>query len=237
MKKELVSFIAQHIEMDPPVDGFTYSKLENVCAFTGVPIPLGDPVCLLSSVIKPATANLADTFRSASDFVVPEVAACFGESRLLRGNLLITDDGICAPMVSATSAAKAGRPTWCEIFQNLPQNEKAVFILTDESKRRLWLDACVTKVSETLSIFLNCDDISNRIRVHQQTLLDALTIVLDCLSHGFSKQAIRTSLYTHRLGLTAAGLAKTQSLEIACEAYRTTLEFRVATFIGTLKNV
>lgn len=233
MKKALITFIAQHLDNDLKTKPATQ---DHVCAFTGTHIPAGAGIVRLKSVIKPATANLADTFRYASDLVLPEVAVCFGESRLLRGNLYITEQGITAPMVSGKSAKKANRPTWTEIFQNQLNGNPAIFILTDETKRRLWIDACVTETKNTLRVFLNEGNISNRLTLEKNVLLDALEVVLECLHAGFSKQAIKTSLYSHKVGLSTVGLQKTKHLEIACNAYRTTPEFRVATFIGTIEE-
>ena len=232
MKKALVTFIAQHLDNDLKTETATQGK---ICAFTGVNIPDGKRAVTLKSVIKPATANLADTFRYPSNLVLPEVAACFNASRLLRGNLYITEQGIVAPMVSGKSAKNAGRPTWCEIFQNHLYGNPAMFVLTDETKRRLWIDGCVTDAKDRLRVFLNEGNISNLLTLQKHMLLDALEVVLECLEHGFSKQAIKTSLYSHKQGITRAGLQKTRQLEISCSAYRTTLEFRVATFIGTIE--
>ena len=230
---KIVPFIAQHIDAELKTQQNT---ADTCCAFTGEPIVSGANAVVLKSVIKPATANLADTFRYPSNFVLPEVAACFGESRLLRGNLHITQQGIFAPMVSGKSAKNAGRPAWTEIFQNHLDGKPAVFILTDETKRRLWIDGCVTDTKDRLRVFLNEGNISNLLTLRKNVLLDALEVVLECLHAGFSKQAIKTSLYSHKQGLSRSGLQKTKQLEISCNAYRTTPEFRVATFIGTIEE-
>ena len=88
MKKQLVQFIAQHIHTGVETKNVT---ADTCCAFTGVSIRAGTEATPLKSVIKPATANLADTFRYPSDVVCIETAKCFAESRLLRGNLYITE--------------------------------------------------------------------------------------------------------------------------------------------------
>lgn len=232
MKKALVTFIAQQLDND--INTATATQ-DTVCAFTGASLSPSEPTVALTSVIKPATANLSDTFRYPSNFVLPEVAACFRESRLLRGNLYITQQGIVAPMVSGKSAKKAGRPTWTEIFQNQLEGSPAIFILTDETKRRLWIDACVTDTKDTLRVFLNEGNISNLLTLEKNVLRESLEIVLECLNAGFSKQAIKTSLYSHKPGISAVGLQKTKHLERFCDTYRTTPEFRVATFIGTIE--
>lgn len=84
MKTALVEFIAKHIDTDIETKRIT---ADTCCAFTGAPLASGTEAIPLKTVIKPATANLADTFRFNSDVVTVETAKCFAESRLLRGNI------------------------------------------------------------------------------------------------------------------------------------------------------
>ena len=67
--KNIVNFLSPHVA---PVPTVTVPP-ETRCAFKGVPLQ-GSGV-LLKSVVKPATADIADTFKYPSDFISPEVAA------------------------------------------------------------------------------------------------------------------------------------------------------------------
>ena len=231
MRKQLVHFIAQHL--DPVADVVGIHTPNTVCAFSGEPITEG---VKLAKVIKPATSNLADTFRYASEFVSVATAKCFAASRELRGNLFITDTGIEKPMISAKSAAKANRRAWRDLITDYLDNPTpAVLILTDESKRRLWIDAAVSE-GNPLQMFVNNTEISRTLKLDAEMLITALKRVQDCLQAGFSKQAIRTSLFTHRDGTLKIGLIETRLKENIFVQLRKHTEFSVATMIGSIDN-
>lgn len=229
MKDMLVDHIAAHLS--PSVSIEATSK-DTVCAFSGAPLVAGTDATRLKAIIKPATADLADTFKYQSEFVSVNVAKCFTENRLLRGNLYISENGIIAPMVSLKSAREKGRPTWCDVFFDMLE-PPCILILTDESKRRLWPNARVTTSGTWLQIFLNEGDICYNLYVDKEKTLGAMKTVIACLKHGFTKQAIRTSLYSQSKKIIETGLERTRALEVRCATFRGTPEFRIATFIGT----
>lgn len=231
MRKQLVHFIAQHL--DSVADVVDIHTPNTVCAFSGEPITEG---VKLTKVIKPATANLADTFRFPSEFVSVATAKCFAASRELRGNLFITETGIEKPMISAKSAQKANRRAWRDLIVNYLDNPMpAVLILTDESKRRLWIDAVVSE-GKPIQIFVNNAEMSRNLKLDAETLATALECVQDCLIDGFSKQAIRTSLFTHRDSMMKIGLMETRLKENICVPLRKYTEFSVATMIGSIND-
>ena len=112
MKKQLTAFIAEHL--NETVDAQAVPA-GTCCAFSGEPLTKG---IKLSEVIKPATSNIADTFKVPSGFVSVPVAQCFQASRKLRGNLFVDAKGIQHPMISAKSAKAKNRPVWRDLIRN-----------------------------------------------------------------------------------------------------------------------
>lgn len=189
----------------------------------------------MKKVVKPATADIADTFRYASDVVCPEVAQLFKDNRRLRGSLFITEQGIEAPLISAETAKKTGRRTWLEVFNTELTGQRAVFILTDESKRRLWHKACVTETDTSLMIFLNADNVSCQLALDVSVLAECITLVQETLAIGYSKTAIRSSLFTAVKASQTNGMVSTKKRERRLSFFRLKhiREFQVATFIGS----
>ena len=233
MKKELTHFIAKHI--DEQVDAQTLPTA-TCCAFTGEKITQGVP---LKKVIKSATANLADTFKVASDFVSIETARCFKAQRTLRGNLFIDEGTIVAPMVSAKSAIKFNRPTWVEMLTDFCENPRdCLILLTEESKRRLWIDAQLNKNNGTGygTAYLNAYHQAGVLHFHCQLLIEMLDCITTCMQHGFSKDAIRHNLFRQHKIYTELGLMQSRELEQKLKHYREDdpYTFYVAVFIATL---
>lgn len=247
MRKHITEFISPHLDIPAPE---TIRVPEHtICAFTGHPITEGVP---LKKVIKPATATLADTFKYPSDVVSRSTAHCFADSRGLRGNLFITEHGIQRPMISAQSAAKQGRSTWQAVFQeclttpprtgerlqrsgNPCPTKPAIFVVTDESKRRLWTDAVITE-GETLRVFLNNSEMARVIAVEKTELLNCIGIVQSCLANGFTKRMIASSLFQDRKTVAKIGWGLAREHERNCARYRNTLAFKLALFIGTTEK-
>ena len=233
MRKELTHFIARHL--DETVDAEDI-KRGAFCAFTGEAIRTGVP---LKKVIKPATRNLADTFNIISDYVSIETAICFKANRLLRGNLFIDETGIIAPMVSAKSAIKFNRPTWVEVLTEFCENPRdALILLTDESKRRLWIDAQLNINHWTgyATAYLNAYDQSGVLNFQCEPLLECLEVINECMGHGFNKDAIRWNLLRHAAIFRRIGLSESHRLEKELRHYRQFCAdtFNIGIFIATV---
>ena len=245
MRTDIVKFIAPHV---PPLpDDKVTPNLDTCCAFSGEKISEG---VALNTVIKPATANLADTFKYPSDFVSRETATVFNANRELRGNLFITEElGIVKPLVSIDSAEKYECPTWIETFHHYYRNyssELAVFILTKESKRRLWPDACVTGhdclppitmssgAIAPFKLFLNTGQMSRLVTCNLCLLMDCIKLVQTCLTWGFSKTAIQRSLFSQPNIVNSLEFPDIRDTEKKLSAIRLLPEFAVAIFIGTV---
>ena len=230
MRAALTQFIAAHLH---EVSLSAHSLLlppGTRCAFSGEEITVGVP---LKTVIKPATANIADTFRHPSEYVSVACATCFAAARELRGNLFIDAQGITKPLISAKTAAKTGRPTWSRCMREYLENPRnAALIMTDESKRRLWIDACITS-GTPLQVFVNSADFCCKLCIAADTFLKCLDLVETCLAHGFSKVSIKTTLFRNRDIANKIGFLATRQLESQLQPMRQKPEFSVANFIGS----
>ena len=228
--KSVADFISPHIAGSVPtvtVPPRTY------CAFEGV--PLSESGVLLKSVVKSATANVADTFRYPSEYVSPAVAACFKAQRELRGNLAITPFGIKRPLFSVESAIAQDRESWYQLLLtalngrlcNLPY----CLILTDEAKRRLWPEAVVTYINETFDIFWCVGSESRVIRLRTFRFGKLLRIATFLLTSGYSRIALTQCLMKSPEAFFRDAPVSVH-VEKALSAVRHTLEFQIASYVA-----
>lgn len=231
MKTKLVHFIAKQL----PAEGVPVVEppAGTVCAFSGEPLTAA---VLLKNVVKSATANLADTFRFPSQYVSVATATCFKASRELRGNLFITESGIQRPMISAKSGKTANRPVWRDLLREyLSKAYPSVCIVTDESKRRLWIDAVVTE-GRPLHLYFNSADTSQNQTLDPDRFSECLDHVQTCLTLRFTKRAIANSLFLQTRRVQELGVIETRVHENVCVGLRELPEFRVALMIGTVDD-
>lgn len=227
--KSVVNLLSSHVAPVPrvtPPSG-TY------CAFEGVPLD-GSGV-LLKSVVKPATANIADTFKYPSAYVLPSVGACFKAQRELRGNLYVTEAAITRPFFSVTSAAETGRPSWLSALTAVLSNPQEAgtycFILTDEAKRRLWPAAVTTQVRETFDIYWNVGSVSRVVRLRSFLFGELLKIVTSLLTAGVTRMAIEKTLLLAK-DVDIDMLPNLLAIDKVLSALRGSMEFQVAVYVG-----
>lgn len=236
--KSLVNFLSPHVA---PVQKVTVPP-ETRCAFDGVPLRAGG--VLLKSIIKPATANIADTFKYPSDFISPAVAACFKAQRELRGNLYVTEEAIARPLFSITSAAETGRPSWLSVLLDILNFRTAAhqetlatqmtycFILTDEAKRRLWPAAVTTQIGETFDIYYNVGTVSRVIRLKTFLFRCLLEICTFLLTQGFHRLALEKTLMASEVAYATNKIRTVSAIEKQLCKYRGTPTFQVAAYVA-----
>lgn len=229
--KSVVDFISPHVE---PYRHKVTVPLGTHCAFEGV--PLLDGGVLLKDVIKPATANISNTFQYPSSYVSPAVAACFKAQRELRGNLAIMPHGIKRPLFSVTAAVAQERVSWYEMFLEILNGGMThqvpyCFILTDEAKRRLWPDAVKTYIRGMFDIFWAVGSESRVIRLQTFRFGKLLRIATFLLTSGYSRIAL-TQCLMKSLEAYQRDAPVSVQVEKALSAVRHTREFQIASYIA-----
>ena len=224
--KNIVNVLSPHVPEIQPVP--FVAGVTRRCAFSGVPLTSGVPV---KQVIRPATANIADTFRYPGDYVSGEVASLFKAQTALRGNLLATPTELQRPLFSVESARAQERPSWLDVFVNLSQGggEMLVLILTDESKRRLWPNAVVSEWGQFISLFYNVGSTARVLTLRTRWLVSLLRTCTFLLTAGYSRQAIQESLIKSR-SLYQAQYPESHEVDKGLFQFRHTPEFQVASF-------
>lgn len=199
------------------------------CALCGLRVAAAMPV---KSLIKPATADIPDTFHGTH--VCAPCAAAFSESRLLTGSLLVMNGAGLRPMVSKESARKEGRPCWRDVIRTLPVGAETVAIITSNTKRRLWTRAAVSVVGDYWRPLFVDGDTDRLLTVSITALRASLDLVESVYALGFRKELIGTSLWNGLAPKTLAehGLERIAELEAALNVWRGSDELLISLFIA-----
>lgn len=187
------------------------------------------PSVRLNHIIKPATSEIADTFKH-SQFVCLECAACFAENRLLTGNIYADEFGTgLKPMIARSSATKE-RPAWCDLIESLPVGIETVAIFTSNAKRRLWTNAVVSHVGSSWRVLFVDGDVDRILMIDCTKLTAVMRQITFLMRRGYSKRAIAENLLsaTKPSGITRLIF----SLESEMKQVRHTDEFLLALFIA-----
>jgi hypothetical protein len=108
-------------------------------------------------------------------------------------------DGIgYLPMIARESALKEGRACWSDLVRSAKHGAPCVFILSTDTKKRVWPGARAGIIGSNTPILLYDGELSLNgcVFVDWRQMLDALDLVEDVYSCGFTKQQIFTSLFS-----------------------------------------
>jgi hypothetical protein len=168
-----------------------------ICALTGR--PLEGVGCRLKKIVSAASADIADTFRFQSEWVLPVTARLYKGSKILRGNLLATPEVGLRPFVAQESATEE-RPCWRDVIFSLEEGTPTVAIFSDESKRRLWPAAVVSSFGPNWRPFFHAAPYkggmgeSRLLMVNGAALRECLTLLEQIYSQGLPKRLIAQDL-------------------------------------------
>jgi hypothetical protein len=182
----------------PEIDIESESLANSICAISGEHITSGIPIVKL---VTGATNQPHEIFRVANtQHVSVESARLFknmrgGGSGGMVGNLLATPAGGDKPMVSRESAIKANRRCWMDILNEIEPGTPTVAIFSTDTKRRLWLLAELSIVGHAWRVYLHEGETSRNLTVDIYRLRKCLALLEQIYSIGFSKIAMRESLY------------------------------------------
>jgi hypothetical protein len=211
------------------------------CAISGKPIAAGYPVSFL---VTDATSEFLDMFRGGLfGYVSDEAARCWKLSDPRLGNptaraFLIFGDGICyMPMISRESARAQGRPCWSELVREVWRErarQRMVCILTTDQKKRLWPRARVGALGNRTPVLLYDAGLSlnETALIDWPVMLDCLAAIEEAYGVGFSKAAIRESLYENANIMREFGFIPTRNIERRLRERRGRREFDMALLIA-----
>lgn len=221
---------------NPPEVEIALEPLSNgICAISGEPIQAGIPI---TKLVTGATNQPHEIFRvSGTQHVGEHAARLFknmrgGGSGGMVGNLLATPVGGDKPMVSRDSATQAGRKCWMDIINEIEPGTPTVAVFSTDTKRRLWLLAELSIVGPSWRVYLHEGNISRNLTVDIQRLRQCLALLERIYSLGFSKIAMRDSLFDlsamRKAGISFADVSR---LENDLVRWRGTDEFLLSLFV------
>jgi hypothetical protein len=168
-------------------------------------------------------------------------ARCFANSApslgaLLTRQVMVFEDGTYyRPLINVESAAKEDRPCWRDLVRQVWPERKgqmALTILTTDLKKRLWHMARVGPLGHKTPVYLYDGPTAQSADIDWPAMLDCLAVVERAYGLGFSKQAIRESLFRHTKALKELGLGPTRALDAELSIWRGRPEFIMATLIA-----
>lgn len=218
------------------------------CALTGEYVNAGDTVVEAESLLTSASSQPHEIF------VVPDAthvtlhaARCYKHFHGgLTGNLLAIRRGEStfgvSPMISNASADEQGRPSWQRIIYGIDEHAALIggditlAVVTEESKRRLWLDAHVARFDPdgdwSLYMFwtgARGQSFAQNVVVHVPQLRAVLALSEYAYTLGFSKDALLRGLFHAPYPvISEVGVTRTRELDAVLDSYRGSPELPVA---------
>ncbi len=233
----MVSVLARGLGLGPlpiPPTPLPHGKW---CAISGQFITEGYPV---AAVVPKAAGEWLDMLSGQpTGWLCDDAARLFyGTNTWNLGSRLIFADGTAYHPLIAPSP---GRPYWSQLVREVwPQRmgQLCVAILTTDVKKRLWPMARLgTLGAATPAVIYDTEqNICSCVPINWPVMLEILSIVEEVYSAGYSKRAIRESLYSEFGHLQEVGYQQTREWEKALGEYRDTMEFVMAVCIAQKKE-
>lgn len=229
---------------DPPAVRFAPQILPpgEVCAMTGDPIDEGIPANALLTEASSAAHEIFPVTNAR--YVSVDVARCYKDFKGgLTGNLLAIERSGAVlgarPMLSPVSAAEKKRPTWQSVlygtdpYCTIQDGDRALAIITEEAKRRLWLQAVISTVGRQWRPFVYWQNTVRLLNVNVDDLRRVLALVEHAVYIGYSREAILTnlSLGTRMEIIRRYGWSHVRNLENAFNPWLRTDELLLAAFV------
>lgn len=126
------------------------------------------------------------------------------------------------------------RPCWTDFLAHLEIGATCVTILADDTKKRLWPDARISRIGPSWEPYLQTTNICRNLRIDYERFLDALSLTEEVYGMGFSKNAIMESLLdpSSRKAIQLVGWDIVTQLDRALAAWRSTDELLLAAYIS-----
>lgn len=192
-------------------------------------------------VVAKTTPVVQDVFRVRSPYLSVASGRLMSSGKVGMGGIfgqvlgLRRDDGTWEgqfPTISRKTAEEKGKQCWHDLLASLPIGIECVAIFSDDSKKRLWIDATVSRFGPCWRPYLHSGNESRLLTVNVEKLREVLGLVEILHSIGFPKQAIRTTLCDQSATkvLQQVGAAQVLAWERQLLSWRNTDELLLATY-------
>lgn len=137
------------------------------------------------------------------------------------------------PTLSRKTAEEKGKQCWHDLLTSLPIGIECVAIFSDDSKKRLWIDATVSQFGACWRPYYHSGNDSRLLTINVERLRAILRTVEMLYSIGFSKHAIRTTLCDQSASKVLQQVGPSQVLEWERQLlpWRNTDELLLATYV------
>lgn len=137
------------------------------------------------------------------------------------------------PTISRKTAEEKGKKCWHDLLSSLPIGVECVAIFSDDSKKRLWVDAEVSRFGPCWRPYYHSGNDSRLLTINVERLREILLLVETLYSIGCPKQALRTTLCDQSASkvLQQVGVAQILKWERQIAPWRDTDELLLATYV------
>lgn len=203
------------------------------CALTGSPIEQGYP---LWRVVPDSTSERLDLTRSGGQWISETAARAWKGSWNLGSRVIFSDGTHYHPLIDYKQAAKQGRAAWCELAVNVwpeRQGQDALVILATDVKKRVWPMARTGPLGKNTPVYIHAPGLglSACVQLDWAQMLEALDLVTEIYTAGFSKRAIMETLLWSTKTKNRLGLFQTLEWERALRPWRGTYALTFSTLI------
>lgn len=177
-------------------------------------------------LLDKTSANLTAIFDLTEDTVCRYCTAVWREPKKWHRAIYASPRGVIFPVISVESVTD-DRPTWSQVFRQIPIDEPRALVLTTDPKKRVWPFARAS-TGRSASIYVHDPSrgISANRLIDLPTLRSTLDLIEDLYTLGFSKPAISESLFTAPFKhIQTIGLARVGELQEQLAAVRRSPEF------------
>lgn len=192
-------------------------------------------------VVAKTTPVMQDVFRVRSPYLSVASGRLMSSGKVGMGGIfgqvlgLHHEDGTWKgmfPTVSRKTAEEKGKQCWHDLLTTLPMGLECVAIFSDDSKKRLWIDAAVSRFGPCWRPYFHSGNDSRLLTVNVEKLREVLELVEMLYSIGFPKQAIRTTLCDQSASkvLQQVGAAQVVGWERQLLPWRNTDELLLAAY-------
>lgn len=192
-------------------------------------------------VVAKTTPVVQDVFRVRSPYLSVASGRLMSSGKVGMGGIFGQVFGFYSngtwegsfPTISRKTAEEKGRQCWHDLILSLPIGIDCVAIFSDDSKKRLWIDATVSRFGPCWRPYYHSGNDSRLLTINVERLREILKVVEMLYSIGFPKQAIRTTLCDQSASkvLQQVGAAQILVWEQELIPWRTTDELLLATYV------